>query len=128
MKNLLTQTEVFKGEPFRGFGKLGLEGESGEGAIDTFAKFISSAIGLLTIVAIIWFIFVLFAGAMGMMSAGGDKAALETSRKRITTGLVGLVVVILGIFIVDLVGTLIGIPVLNLEELFSLIQINQPSQ
>lgn len=128
MKSLLAQTEVFKGEPFRGFGKLGLEGESGEGAIETFAKFISSTIGLLTIIAIIWFIFVLFTGAMGMIGAGGDKAALESSRKRITTGLVGLVVVILGIFIIDLVGTLIGIPVLNLRELFNLIQINQPSQ
>jgi len=128
MENLLAQTEVFRGTPFRGFGKLGLEGESGEGAIDTFAKFISSTIGLLTIIAIIWFIFVLFTGAMGMIGAGGDKTALETSRKRITTGLVGLVVVILGIFIVDLVGTLIGIPVLNLRELFNLIQINQPSQ
>lgn len=128
MKNLLAQTEVFKGEPFRGFGKLGLQGETGEGAIETFAKFISSTIGLLTIIAIIWFIFVLFTGAIGMMNAGGDKAAIESSRKRITSGLVGLVVVILGIFIVDLVGTLIGIPVLNLKELFNLIQINQPSQ
>lgn len=122
MKNLLAQIEVFKGTPFRGFGKLGLEGESGEGAIETFAKFISSTIGLLTIIAIIWFIFVLFTGAMGMMSAGGDKAALESSRKRITSGLIGFVVVVAGIFIVDLVGNLIGIGnILDIKTLFETI-------
>ena len=122
MKSLLAQTEVFKGTPFRGFGKLGLEGESGEGAIDIFAKFISSTIGLLTIIAIIWFIFVLFTGAIGMMSAGGDKTALETSRKRITSGLIGFIVVVAGIFIVDLTGRLLGIPdILNIQKLFETI-------
>ena len=124
MESLLAQTEVFKGEPFRGFGQLGLkEDPTGEGALGIFSKFISSTIGLLTIIAIIWFVFVLISGAIGMIGAGGDKATLESSRKRITSGLIGLVVVVAGLFIVDLVGSIIGIPnILNLEELFSQIQ------
>lgn len=123
MESLLAQIEVFKGTPFSGFGKLGLEGESGEGALGIFSKFISSTIGLLTIIAIIWFVFVLISGAIGMIGAGGDKAILESSRKRITSGLIGLVVVVAGLFIVDLVGSIIGIPnILNLEELFGQIQ------
>lgn len=102
----------------RGFGKLGLEGEEPSGALGIFSGFISSTIGLMTIIAIIWFTFVLITGAIGMMGAGGDKQAMESARKRITSGLIGLVVVIAAIFILDLVGSLFGIPVLNFGELF----------
>lgn len=102
--------------PIRGIGPLGNPEGTG---IQTFTQFISSVIGVMTIIAIIWFIFVLLSGAYSIITAGGDKAALESGRKRITSGLVGLVVVIAGIFIVDLIGTLIGIPdILNLPVLF----------
>jgi len=99
-----------------GFGELGRPEGTG---INTFSKFISSTIGLMTIVAIIWFTFILISGAIGMMGAGGDKQAMESARKRITNGLIGLVIVIAAIFILDLFGTLFGIPnILNLGELF----------
>lgn len=105
---------------FKGFGTLGNPKDSG---ISIFSKFISSTIGLMTIIAIIWFIFVLFTGAVGMISAGSDKTMLENARKKVTTGLIGLIVTIAAIFILDLVGNLIGIPnILNLPELFSQIQ------
>ncbi|PIZ46868.1 hypothetical protein COY29_05905, partial [Candidatus Woesebacteria bacterium CG_4_10_14_0_2_um_filter_39_14] len=107
---------------FKGFGPLGNVTSSIE-AIKTLSKFISSTIGIMTIVAILWFIFVLVTGAIGIINAGGDKAALETAKKKITTGLIGLVIVIATIFIVSLVGRLIGIPdILNLELLFTLVQ------
>lgn len=107
---------------FQGFGPLGtnLTGE-GQG-IKAFTKFISSTIGLMTIIAIIWFTFVLITGAIGWISAGGDKAAVETAKKRITNGLIGLVVVVAAIFIIDLVGYLIGIKnILDISNLFDLI-------
>lgn len=108
------------GPGFSGFGPLG--NPTGTG-INTFSKFISSVIGLLTIVAILWFILVFFTGVIGIISAGGDKAALESARKRISSGLIGLVVVIVAIFIIDLVGGLIGIPnILDLPALFKQIQ------
>lgn len=101
---------------FRGFGPLGNPEGTG---INLFSKFISTTIGLMTIIAIIWFTFVLISGAIGMMGAGGDKQAMESARKRITSGLIGLVVVIAALFILDLVGTLFGIPnILNIGELF----------
>ncbi len=106
--------------PFSGFGPLGNPTGSG---IGIFSKFLSSVIGLMTVIAIIWFVFVFITGAIGMITAGGDKAAVESARKRITTGLIGLVVVIAAIFIIDLVGSLIGIPnILDLPALFNQIQ------
>lgn len=109
--------------PLRGFGSLGLEKQEASGALGIFTKFISSAIGLMTIIAILWFVFVLFTGAIGMIGAGGDKAALESSRKKIATALIGLVITIIAIFIIKLVGQLIGIPnILNFGQLFEQIQ------
>src|SRR3972149_6541926 len=75
------------------------------------------------IIAIIWFVFKFVSGAIGIISSGGDKASLETAKKNITTGVIGLVVVVAALFIVDLIGNLIGIPnILNLVELFQQIQ------
>ncbi len=73
----------------------------------------------MTIIAIIWFVFSFIIGAIGIISAGGDKAALESARKKIVSAITGLIVVIAAIFIVRLIGFLIGIPnILNLTQLF----------
>lgn len=99
-----------------GYGTLGNPGGNG---VDIFSNFISSAIGLMTIVAIIWFVFVFFSGAIGIITAGGDKQSLENARKRIVSGIIGLVVVVAAIFVVKLIGFLIGIPnILNIGQLF----------
>lgn len=120
MKNLVADIPIAPPGGFKGFGPLG--NPSGNG-IDIFSKFISSAIGLMTIIAIIWFVFTFFIGAIGIISAGGDKNALESAKKKITTGLIGLVVVIAAIFIIRLIGFLFGIDILNIGKLFGLIQI-----
>ncbi|MCX6704295.1 MAG: hypothetical protein NTZ07_02505 [Candidatus Woesebacteria bacterium] len=106
---------------FTGFGPLG-NVTSKENAVSTFSKFISSTIGILTIVAILWFIFVFITGAISIIGSGGDKAQLETAKKKITTGLIGLFVTIAAIFVIKLIGSLIGIPdILNFGILFSMI-------
>ena len=115
MRNFLAQVDLAPKEGFKGIGPLGLE--KGQAPLGVFTQFISSAIGLMTIIAIIWFIFVLISGAIAIISAGGDKATLESARKRITSAVMGLVVVVAGIFIIDLIGTLIGIDVLDIEAL-----------
>jgi hypothetical protein len=110
MKNLAEDIKVAPGEGFRGFGNLGLEGSRALDAPNIFTNFISSMIGVLTVIAIIWFVFIFIAGAISYMSAGGDKAAVESARKKIVNGLIGLVMVVIAIFIVKLIGYLIGIP------------------
>ncbi len=111
----LSQINIAPKGGFKGFGPLG----SGENAIGTFSNFLSSAIGLMTIIAFIWFVFTFFVGAIGIISSGGDKQALESARKKITTGIIGLVVTVAAIFVIRLVGLLLGIEnILNLNELF----------
>lgn len=120
--NYLSQIDIAPEGGFKGFGKLGLEEGESSGALGIFSNFISSAIGLMTIIAIIWFIFVFFMGAIQWITSGGDKTALEGARKRITTGIIGLVVTIAAIFVIDLIGRILGFGtggILNLEALFS---------
>jgi hypothetical protein len=78
-----------------------------------FAKVLSSVIGLLTIIASLWFIFLFMSGAVSWLTAGGDKARVQEAQKKITNGIIGLVVVIAAIFIIDLIGTIIGLDILN---------------
>jgi len=94
---------------FRGFGSLGLENMDASSALGVFTNFLSTTIGLMTIIAIIWFVFTFITGAIGIITSGGDKTALESARKKITTGIIGLVVVIAALFLIDLLGNLIGI-------------------
>ena len=114
----LTQIELFPNGGFQGLGEGPLSGPQGEGSINTFTNIISTTIGIMTIIAVIWFVFVLITGAISMMSAGGDKAAMESARKRITSGVIGLFVVIAAVFILSLLGFLIDVPFLDITQLF----------
>lgn len=124
MKNLLAvgNIQIAPNNGFTGFGPLGTNVGNG---IGTFTNFVSTTIGLMTIIAIVWFIFTFILGAIGIISSGGDKNALESAKKKITTSLIGLVVVIVAVFIIDLIGYLLGFSgatsFLNLPSLFNLI-------
>jgi hypothetical protein len=121
MDKFIAQSQLTIPGTIQGFGNLGSPGGS---PASTFARVIQGLVGLLTIAAFIWFIIQLFLGAIGFITAGGDKGKLAEARGRITTGLIGLVIAIAAIFIVDLIAYLLGIPsLLDLEGLINLIQI-----
>lgn len=92
-----------------GLGPLGLEGKTAEQAPTLFNLFISGVIGLMTTIAFIWFTFNFVIGAIGIITAGGDKGKIESARARITTGIIGIVVVISSLFIIQLLGSLTGV-------------------
>jgi len=121
MKSLADITIAPEGG-YKGFGSLGNVTDDG---FVKFSNFLSMTIGVLTVVAIIWFIFTLITGAISIISSGGDKQALESARKKITTGLIGIVIVIAAVFIIDLVGTIFGIEFLNIFSLLTKISVFQ---
>ncbi|EKE12626.1 MAG: hypothetical protein ACD_13C00149G0008 [uncultured bacterium] len=117
MNNFLADISIAPEGGFKGLGDGILSDVSGSG-VSTFSKIISMAIGVMTVVAIIWFLFVLMTGALGIIGSGGDKQALESAKKKITTGIVGLVIVIVATFILDLTGSIFGIDFLDINSLF----------
>lgn len=76
---------------------------------------ISNLIALVFIVASIIFFFMLVIGGVQWMLSGGDKAATEAARGRITAALIGLVIVFAAWAIMKLIETFLGIRILGGE-------------
>lgn len=122
MMKLAEDIKLYDNNGFKGFGRYGLENFSSSSAGTLFGNFISRAVGVITIVAIIWFVFILVTGAIGIIGSGGDKQGLESSKKKIYTGLIGIVVLVSALFIARLVGAFLGIenflsPALLIEQI-----------
>ena len=69
---------------------------------------------ILVVAAIIFFIMLLIGGIQWMVS-GGDKAATETARGKITAALVGLVIVFAAWAIAALIKNFFGIDIFKLQ-------------
>jgi hypothetical protein len=124
MTNLIAQVPHNIGpSPVSGIGTIGLIGGPG-GAVAILTQVLSTTVGVLTVIGALYFMFVLITGAIGIISAAGDKGAYEMARRRITTGAIGFVVVIAGMFLFDLVATLLGIPdILDLQAIIARIRL-----
>lgn len=85
----------------------------------TLAQVISTAIGVMTAIAFIWFVILLFLGAIQYLTSGGDAKAVEGAMSKIRTALIGLVIVISAIFFIQLVGTIFGLEILNIQTTFT---------
>jgi len=123
MESLIAQNPTPIGNPLSGIGTIGLVGGAG-GAVGILAQILSTIIGVLTVIGALYFMFVLITGALGIISSGGDKAAYESARRRITTGAIGFVAVIAAMFLFDLIATLLGLPdILDLQSMINAIRI-----
>lgn len=103
------------GGELKGIGPLGLEGKNPVEVFTLFPQIISNIIGVLTAAAIIWFIFQFIIGAFGWITAGGDQKAVEGARARITNAVIGIILVVIALVLISLLGSLLGIDVLNLK-------------
>lgn len=106
MKNLVANIPLYDTNPLSGYGPLGIPGNTPG---DLFNKFFSSVIGIISIIAFIWFMFIIIIGAIGIMTAGGDKNAVSNNAKKITNGIIGIIILISALFLVQLIGKLLGI-------------------
>lgn len=107
-----------------GIGNLGLTGCSYGNAVTILAQLISAIIGFLTIIGALYFMFMLITGAIAIISSGGDKAAYENARRKLSTGVIGFVAVIAGMFIMSLIAILLGLPsILDLGAMIEAIRL-----
>ena len=80
------------------------------GGLIELARAIGVAFDLLFIAAILLCLFVIIWGGFSWMTSGGDKQKLSQARQKIVFAVIGLIVVFLAIFIVNLIWTLFGSP------------------
>jgi len=70
---------------------------------------------LVFIIAALTFFFMFIIGGIQWMTSGGDKAATEAARGRITAAIIGLVIVFLVYAILKLIDTLLGIDLTEID-------------
>lgn len=75
----------------------------------TLVNVISITLGIMTVVAVLWFIFLVLTSALQIVTSGADKASFEKSKKRMTNGLIGLVITLSALFLIDLIANILDI-------------------
>lgn len=79
-----------------------------------FGPLVGLIITLLFVIAVIVALIFLIYGGIKWIISGGDKAALDSARNHIVAAIVGLIIVFLAYFIIQIVGGFFGISILNL--------------
>ena len=75
-----------------------------------FNQIISTTIGVLTVVATIWFVFQFISAAVSIITSAGNKENLQNAKTKLTQSLMGLVVVVVAIFLIKFIGEILGLP------------------
>lgn len=79
------------------------------------SELLPNLIGLLFVFGVVAFFFMLLWGAVSWIISGGDKAHLESAKARITSALIGLVLMLSTFAIIKLIETFFGIDILSID-------------
>jgi hypothetical protein len=89
-------------------------------ATSKFETYASQLVGMLTIVAVLYFIIQIIFAGYAFISSQGDEKVMEATRKRLTEAVLGLFIVVIAIGLGSLIAMLLGIPnVLDINSWFS---------
>jgi hypothetical protein len=81
--------------------------------INDMGKLISALVGLLLILSALIAFFYLILGGISWITSGGDKAAMESARNKITHAIVGLIIVGAAWAVMILVQNFLGIQIIG---------------
>lgn len=85
---------------------------------------IGQIIAVMSILAVIYFIFQIIIAGYNFINSEGDEKKMEMSRHRLTEGVLGLTIVIIALGLGSLLATLAGIPnVLDFNQMFDLMNL-----
>ncbi|HBC72420.1 MAG: hypothetical protein UX91_C0001G0124 [Candidatus Amesbacteria bacterium GW2011_GWB1_47_19] len=96
-----------------GIGPLGNPNTPSSQTATQLTNFISNIIGLMTVIAGVYFLFQIFMAGYKWINAGGDKQAVQDAQKRLTNAFMGLLVVVMAFTITGVIGYFLGIPILR---------------
>ncbi len=78
------------------------------GPLEALATIVSFLVGVITVAAGIYFIFMFIIGGYEWLSASGDKSRLTKAQDRLTHAIIGLLIVVGGYAIISLTAALFG--------------------
>ena len=88
----------------------GTQGEGGK----VIGMLVGNIVGGIMIIAFLMALLFIIMGGMSWVTAGGDKAQLESARNKITNAIIGLIIIASIWGIMNLLGPFLGIPFPNL--------------
>ena len=94
-------------------------GPGGANAGTAFANLASTIVGFLTVLAGLYCALMLILGGIQYIASQGDKTNLTKARDQITWAIAGLAIVVLSWSIIWLIGKVLGIDILNIENLLN---------
>ena len=89
---------------------------AGETILGQIGNIISRLIGIVTIVAFLWFLMQFITASFGWLTSGGDTAKLEEARGKIINAGMGLLLIVGTMAIMGLVQSFFGINFLDLTN------------
>lgn len=116
MKNLIAEApkeDIFGGgfsPPTAAYSEGSAEGG---GSVSNMEIFLSNLIGFLTILGAIFFIFYFVQGALQWILAGGDSGKIQKARDTMLNGVIGLIVIVAAYSLIGVIGSVIGLEILN---------------
>lgn len=83
----------------------------------TLGNLLSNILTIVFVLAAIIVLFMLIIGAFQWITSGGDKEGVGKARDRITHALIGLAILALAFLIMQVVGQIVGISILDMKAL-----------
>src|SRR5258708_37585134 len=80
------------------------------------SSLLSFGVTILLVISIVLTLFFLVLGGIDMITSGGDKQKVVNARHKLTYAVLGLLVVFLSFFIVNLIGSVFGVDLLNVNN------------
>lgn len=115
---LLAQTPIDIGS-FKGPGVgifdpgYGLSGVTAKSAAWSLESILSNVIGFLTVIAGLAFLMYFVFGALQWTLAGGDEGKVDSAKKQMTNGAIGLIIIIIAYGVIAVVGGVLGLNILD---------------
>jgi cytochrome bd-type quinol oxidase subunit 2 len=121
MNRLIATNGVKLGDdPLRGPGTIGdavndavNAGNNGVGVVDVFSQQFSNIIGLITVIAGVFFIVNFLIAGFDWIQSSGDSGKVEKARQRMVNSALGLLVLVISFGIIGVIGGVFGIELLN---------------
>lgn len=79
------------------------------------STFLPNILTLLLIIGAVIFLFMMLLGGIGWITSGGDKAALEGAKGKITSAIIGIVLLISTFALIKVVESFFGINILTID-------------
>lgn len=115
-KTALAADEGLRLGTFRGIG--GYLPEVEEGGLGTtgtvFGRFFSNILGFLTLLAGIFFLIYFLVGGLSWLTSSGKSEQVEKAKQSMTNAAIGLIIVVAAYGIAFIIGTVLGLDILNI--------------